>query len=97
MGSPPMPECPACLGDGGHDLRDTNAYLRERLTDDELAFVPNLDIDFIDCDECDSTGVVSEERARDLQAASRAVVDQVIAEYNRQQRPPEPRDFTPPI
>lgn len=74
-----MSECPVCFGEGGFDERDCNALLREHLSDAQLALVPHIDDDFVDCGECEGTGVVTDERARDIRAAAVATVDQFIA------------------
>lgn len=74
-----MASCPCCLGEGSIDMRDMNATLAEHLTDEELRYVSGIDEDWLHCDECEGTGVVSEGRARELYAAARAAVDQVLA------------------
>lgn len=74
-----MAECPVCFGDGQFDERDCNAYLREHLTEAQLALVPNIDQDFIECDECEGTGVVTDERRREIQAWAAASVAQFVA------------------
>lgn len=76
-----MPACPKCHGEKGHDYRDLDAFLEEHLTDEQLALVPNRDVKWAPCDECEGTGVVSEGRRRDLLAAARAHVDQIIAAH----------------
>lgn len=80
-----MPECPSCLGEGGHDFRYLNAHLQDHLTDEELARVPNMDVDWADCTECEGTAVVSEERAAELREEARVAVEKVLAwrETNR--------------
>jgi hypothetical protein len=40
----------------------------------------------VQCDECEGTGVISEERYRDMMAVSRAYVDQIIAKINHEDR-----------
>lgn len=80
-----MPECPICFGDRVLDCRDDDALLAERFTDAELSameeqrpgFVRTVGI--IECEECDATGVVSEERLAEIMAATRAMIDQALA------------------
>lgn len=79
-----MPACPTCFGEGGHDFRDLNTYLGEHLTDAQLAAMPDVP-DYVECEECEGTGVVSEERAADLAAAARAFMDQVIAKHRNEE------------
>lgn len=75
-----MARCPICFGEGRFDMRDLDAGLAEHLTDAELALVGREGwMGFLDCDECETTGVVSEGRARDLAAVALAAVDQAIA------------------
>lgn len=76
-----MPRCPVCHGERHLDFRDMDAALAERLDDDELevARAGQHWMAVIPCDECDATGVVSEERAADLVAAARAHVEQALA------------------
>lgn len=82
-------ECPCCFGDGGYDERDCNALLREHLTEAQLALVPNLDKDWLDCDECEGTGVVTVERAAEIAAWAKASVDQFLAKMK--ESPTRPR------
>ena len=70
--------CPVCFGEGKIDCRDANAVLREQSTDEEVVRF-NLTEDFLHCEECEGTGVVTEERYRDLMAAASAYVQQVLA------------------
>jgi hypothetical protein len=74
-----MPECPVCLGDGGQDLRNDRALLEEFLPPIALAEIPNLHLDWIECDECEGTGIVSLERELEIAAWARASVDQFVA------------------
>lgn len=78
-----MPACPICFGEGHLDLRDMDAWFEEHVADDELArweargFVRKAGI--VPCDECEETGIVSPGRLADIQAASRAHVEGIIA------------------
>lgn len=86
-----MPDCPICLGDGELDFRDSDAVLGEQIPAADLARLVASGrlvwpIGVLPCDECDATGVVSEERLRELRAASVAAVDQAIAEYERRRK-----------
>lgn len=78
-----MPECPCCFGERFLDLRDLDAFLEEYLTEEQLRMAVaagmRRKVGIIECEECEATGVISEERARDLRAASIAFVDQVRA------------------
>jgi hypothetical protein len=76
------PPCPCCLGEGGYDERDLNALLAEHLTDEQLARVPDVG-DWLECVECEGTGVVTDERAKDIRAAARASIDQFVARMNQ--------------
>lgn len=76
-----MPECPSCMGAGVHDNRDTDAHFTEHFTDAELRAMEFIKLGISECEECEGTGVVSEERHRDLQAMNRAAMDQVLAHY----------------
>lgn len=78
-----MTTCPVCLGDGGVDLRDSNAVLTEHLTDAELACIPSRHLDWWECDECEGSGVVDEQRARDIEAWAAARVAQTLADFAR--------------
>jgi len=83
-----VPSCPACYGDGGHDFKDDNALMREHFTDEQIAHwvdrgMLNME-PWVECSECEGTGVVSEERLLDIQAYARAAVDQTIARYNHE-------------
>jgi DnaJ-class molecular chaperone len=78
--------CLACHGEGWHDFRDSDAAMAEQLTDAEIALVkarsvPGTWMGVVECDECEGTGVISEERHADMMAAARAFVDQVAAAY----------------
>lgn len=78
-----MPSCPACLGDGQHDHRDDDAFIGETWTDEEIARAKEAGmiypVGIVACYECEGTGVVSEERLRDLHAYSVSVIDQALA------------------
>ncbi len=71
-----MPACPVCHGEGHHDLRDTDAFLSEHFLDLEpVGIVP--------CDECESTGIVSQERRDTILAASLERVYAIIEQVER--------------
>lgn len=75
-----MVECPACFGEGHHDLRDMDAFLLEHFTEEQIIAAggqPHCGI--VRCEECQGTGVVTESRYRDMMAISVAYIDQVIA------------------
>ena len=80
-----MTSCPACLGDGVHDFRDSDAVIGETWTEKEIAralaqgMVYPLGV--VECDECGGTGLVDDERAKDLAAGARAMVDQIVAKH----------------
>lgn len=75
-----MAECPVCFGGGEIDCRDADAAINELLTDAELAALgPAAHAGVLPCDECERTGVVTEERAREIMDAARATVDRVMA------------------
>lgn len=73
-----MAECPACLGEGGHDFSDTNAVLREHLPDEALARIEPLE-GWQVCDVCGGSGCVPDDVRADMIAAAVARVDQVKA------------------
>jgi len=73
-----MATCPVCFGDGQFDERCFRAVCEEHLPPHVLAMIPNLDQDYLPCDECEGTGVVSAERLAELEAWARAAVDQVL-------------------
>lgn len=80
-----MPECPICFGDRVLDCRDDDALLAERFTDAELSMMEQQrpgfrrTVGIVDCEECEATGVVSEERLAEIMAFSRAMIDQALA------------------
>lgn len=85
--TPKCTACPACLGEGQHDFREMNALLGERLSDAQIAhFDLDLQTEFCQCEECDGTGLVTQERADDLAAGARAYMDQIIAKYDDDER-----------
>lgn len=73
-----MPECPACFGELRHDHRDEDAWWGEHYTDVELAELREAGmihpVGIVDCDECEATGVVSEERLAELSERARVAV-----------------------
>jgi hypothetical protein len=83
-----MVECPVCFGSGEHDFRDSDAYLSEHWTDAEIAVARANGLQhpmgIIDCDVCDSTGLVTEDEYRDIMAANAATADQTLAKLRDQ-------------
>jgi hypothetical protein len=85
-----MVDCPVCLGEGLHDHRDSDAWFGENFSDEQLAemrergFVHPVGV--VSCGECEGTGFVSDERARDIRAVAVAYVDQVIAKVADDER-----------
>jgi hypothetical protein len=67
-----MPTCPVCFGEGSIDMRDMDAYLSEHVLGTEPCGI-------VECDECETTGVVSPERLTEIAVYSRAAVDQILA------------------
>lgn len=90
-----MAECPACFGEGHHDLRAEDAWFAEHHSDEELERMRGLGLThpagIVSCDECEGTGVVTEERRKDLWAAAVAHVDQAIAKVLAEERQHEAR------
>lgn len=78
-------ECPVCFGEGGWDERDCNALLKEHLPDHVLAEVPNIDVDWMECPECEGTCRVTERRAKDIHAMAVAAVDQIRARFEEEE------------
>lgn len=88
-----MPSCPDCFGNGGHDMADMDAYLAEHLPPSILARMIEAAAEsgrewggWLRCEECEGTGVVSEERLKDLVASARAQVDQALARIEHELR-----------
>lgn len=86
-----MPKCPACLGEGNLDLTDLDAAIGEQFSDAEIERLKDEHglvhpVGVITCDECEGTGVVSEQRALELRAFAVAAVDQIFAEYDAKAR-----------
>lgn len=75
--------CPDCQGDGIIDFRDQDALLAEHLT-----VVP---LGIVNCEECEATGVVSDERHAELMAVASAVVQQALAKMHSEGRENERR------
>lgn len=79
----PTTECPVCFGEGHHDHRDDDARWSESCSDETLAelrargFVHPVGI--VRCSECEGTGIVTVERAREIRAVSLAYIDQIVA------------------
>lgn len=78
-----MAVCLACQGDGCHDFADMDAYLEEHLDDEALARAKAQSAapwrGNVICEECEGTGIVTEERAKDMLACARAAIDQIVA------------------
>jgi len=75
-------ECPACLGDGEHDFTDDDAQMGEHMSPEALALLNSrglYPLGVVQCEECEGTGIVSDDRAADLHAAAVAAVDQIVA------------------
>lgn len=86
-----MAECPVCFGDGHLDFTEDDAAMVKRFGTAvllELVRAGRLawPLGLVDCSECEGTGVVSADRARDLHAVAVAAVDQALAEYERRKR-----------
>lgn len=77
----PTCDCPVCFGERGHDPRDTDALLAEHLSDLEILAIRGgrKPVAWIECDECEGTGVVTCRRAAVLAGAAAAAVDQALA------------------
>jgi len=86
-------ECPGCMGEGCHDFADGDALLEEILEPAVLAYA-KAEAEAIGrkwggsvvCSECEGTRLVTADRARDMQAAAAAVVDQIIARVRDNER-----------
>lgn len=80
-----MPSCPGCLGDGQLDHRDDDAFIAETWTDTEIAIARAAGmvypVGIVECAECEGTGVVSDERLRELNAYATALLDQALAKF----------------
>lgn len=74
-----MSACPVCFGEGLHDFTDSDAFFFEHLTDEEIARNHVVKLGIVSCEECEGTGHVSAERAREITAAAVAAIDQVVA------------------
>lgn len=76
--------CPVCLGDGAFDFTDTDAILSEHLPPEVWAQVGPRGI--VECPECEGIRVVTDDRAREIEAWAVASVDQAIAEYKLREK-----------
>ncbi len=79
-----MPECLACLGVGHLDFRWDNAHLSEHLPEEEMRAVRQTSAwkqPVQECDECEGTGVISEERHAELTNIAEAAVATFIRTY----------------
>lgn len=76
-----MPECPACFGDGRHDMRDSDAIASEHLPERVLRYLRTRPgwMGFVECAECEGTGVVSPERHAEMRSEAAAYVARIRA------------------
>lgn len=75
-----MVECPACFGEGVHDMRDMDAFLLEHFTEEEIrAKGGNPHCGIVECTVCQGSGVVTEDVAKDMRAIAVSAIDQVQA------------------
>jgi hypothetical protein len=85
-----MTTCPGCFGDGHYDFRDDDAHMSEMFTDAELERMRTRGLNhpagIVVCPTCGGAGEVTDDVAADLQARARAMVDQVIAKYEADER-----------
>ena len=83
-----MPDCPNCLGEGGHDLRDMNALIQEHVPPGVDTYWTCTKEDWVECDECEGTGVVSEARLVELKGFYAHAFDQMKAKMQHEGRWP---------
>lgn len=89
MSAAEMHECPSCLGDGVLDFEDDDAFMAEHFTEEQmLARGIRWPLGVILCPRCKGTGAVTLDEWLDVQAASRAMVDQVLAKMEQEGRRP---------
>lgn len=85
-----MPACLACAGEGQLDHRADDAWFAEHHSDEQLEDMRSRGlvhpVGVVACDECEGTGVISQERYDDLFAAALAAVDQVRARFEEAER-----------
>lgn len=75
-----MPDCPVCFGEGQHDHRDADAIIGEFFTEDQIRESGIVHpVGIVECEECGGTGVVTEERAKEIRAVALATIDRIIA------------------
>jgi DnaJ-class molecular chaperone len=83
-----MVECPMCEGEGLIDMRDSDAYLSEHWSDEEIANAKACGmvhpVGIILCMECEGSGVVTEDRLKDINATAHAQVQQALAKLREQ-------------
>lgn len=77
--------CMACLGDGHHDFRDSDAMMAEHLPEDVCP--PALGI--VPCDTCNGTGHVDRKTWLGQKGMAAAFVDQIVARMKDEGRLPE--------
>lgn len=81
-----MADCPGCLGDGHLDQRNLDAWFGEHYTDAELEYLCRErglvhPVGIVTCEECEGTGVVSQERHDEMFAASYRHVLEIIDRF----------------
>jgi hypothetical protein len=67
-----------------NDFTADDAVMGEHFTDAQLARM-NHPLGIVECPRCEGTGLVSEGEYLDVMAASRAIVDQIIARLDAEQ------------
>lgn len=78
-----MAACLACLGEGHQDHRNDDAWWSEHYSDAQLESMRerglNHPLGIVTCEECEGTGVITQERYDDLYAAAVSAIDQAKA------------------
>lgn len=78
-----MTACPVCFGDGSIDHRPFDREIESTWTPEEIrraeARGMRRFVGVVECETCSGTGEVTDDDAKDIMAAARAAVDQVIA------------------
>ena len=80
--------CLSCHGERGHDLTDGDAILMEQLPDGHpvLEHIRQRESDWVVCTGCGGTGLMTPAEWDDAMAASRAMIDQVKARFDHEQK-----------